>query len=128
LDKVPQKNIDLNYELNLFKNEFKKFGLGEPKSTNKSLESQIWNYSIKNDSGEKNPTNDKSKDKSEYYSLTCDGTYLYYFCSKGILLKIGTGFNNTMLGKVYNKKENYRVGEKGTIAYVEGILYIDIII
>ena len=28
-----------------------------------------------------------------------------------------------MLGKVYNKKENYRTGEKATIAYVEGILY-----
>ena len=123
LDKLPQKNIDLNYELNLFKNEFKKFGLGEPKSTNKSLESQIWNYSIKKDSEEKNPTNDKSKNKGDYYSLTSDGTYLYYFSSKGILLKIGTGFNNTMLGKVYNKKENYRVGEKATIAYVEGVLY-----
>ena len=28
-----------------------------------------------------------------------------------------------MLGKIYNKKENYRIGEKATIAYVEGILY-----
>ena len=122
LDKLPQKNIDLNYELNLFKNEFKKFGLGEPKSSNKSLESQVWNYTIKKDSEEKT-NNDKSKDKGDYYSITSDGIYLYYFCSKGVLLKIGTGFNNTMLGKVYNKKENYRVGEKATIAFVEGILY-----
>ena len=123
LDKLPQKNIDLNYELNLFKNEFKKFGLGEPKATNKSLESQVWNYSIKTDSEDKNLANDKSKDKDDYYSVTSDGTYLYYFCSKGFLLKIGTGFNNTMLGKVYNKKEKYRIGEKATIAFVEGILY-----
>ena len=123
LDKLPQKNIDLNYELNLFKNEFRKFGLGEPKSNNKSMESQVWNYSMKREEAEKNPTNDKNKEKIDYYSITNDGTYLYYFCSKGILLKIGTGFNNTMLGKVYNKKENYRVGEKATIAYVEGILY-----
>ena len=124
LDKLPQKNIDLNYELNLFKNEFIKFGLGEPKSNNKSLESQVWNYSMKRDENfDKNSPQDKNKEKSENYSITTDGTYLYYFSHKGILLKIGTGFNNTMLGKVYNKKENYRTGEKATIAYVEGILY-----
>ena len=41
LDKLPKKNIDLNYELNLIKNEFRKFGLGEPKSNNKSMESQV---------------------------------------------------------------------------------------
>ena len=124
LDKLPKKNIDLNYELNLIKNEFRKFGLGEPKSNNKSMESQVWNYSSKPDEGEKNiSNNNKDKEKIDYYSITNDGTYLYYFSSKGVLLKIGTGFNNTMLGKVYNKKENYRHGEKGTIAYVEGILY-----
>ena len=125
LDKINNKNIDLNYELNLFKNEFRKFGLGEPKATNKSLESQIWNYTLKKAEVEKGSgVNDKKKEKNEeYYSVTNDGTYLYYFCSKGVLLKIGTGFNNTMLGKVYNKKENYRVGEKATIAFVEDILY-----
>ena len=125
LDKINNKNIDLNYELNLFKNEFRKFGLGEPKSTNKSLESQVWNYTLKKEEVDKNNnSNDKKKEKNEeYYSITNDGTYLYYYCSKGVLLKIGTGFNNTMLGKVYNKKENYRVGEKATIAFVEDILY-----
>ena len=125
IDKLPQKNIDLNYELNLFKNEFRKFGLGEPKNNNKSMESQVWNYSMIKTEEDKNfnQNNDKSKEKIDYYTITNDGTYLYFFCSQGILLKIGTGFNNTMLGKVYNKKENYRVGEKATIAYVEGILY-----
>ena len=123
LDKLPKKNIDLNYELNLIKNEFRKFGLGEPKSNNKSMESQVWNYSFKIDDSDKNINNNKDKEKMDYYSITNDGTYLYYFSSKGILLKIGTGFNDTMLGKVYNKKENYRHGEKATIAYVEGILY-----
>ena len=118
LDKLPQKNIDFNYELNLFKNEFRKFGLGTPNSNNKRLDSVIWNYTIK-----KEDDKEKNKSKKDFFSTTTDGSYLYYFCSKGILLKIGTGFNNTMLGKIYNKKENYRYGEKATITYVEGILY-----
>ena len=70
LDKIPQKNIDLNYELNLFKNEFRKFGLGEPKSNNKSMESQVWNYSMKKDDEEKTSMNDKNKEKINYYSTT----------------------------------------------------------
>ena len=118
LDKLPQKNIDFNYELNLFKNEFRKFGLGQPNSTNKRLESTVWNYTFK-----KEEEKDKTKQKKVFYTTTTDGSYLYYFSSKGDLLKLGTGYNNTMLGKIYNKKEKYRIGEKATIAYVEGILY-----
>ena len=118
LDKLPQKNIDFNYELNLFKNEFRKFGLAVPNSNNKRLDSIVWNYTIK-----KEEEKDKNKQKKIFHSTTTDGTYLYYFSSKGILLKLGTGYNNTMLGKIYNKKENYRSGEKATLAYVEGILY-----
>ena len=120
LDKLPKKNIDFNYELNLFKNEFIKFSLGEPGPNNKRLDSLVWNYTLKK---EEEKEKDKSKQKKIYHTTTTDGTYLYYFNSKGILLKLGTGFNNTMLGKIYNKKEKYRVGEKATIAFVEGILY-----
>ena len=120
LDKLPKKNIDFNYELNIFKNEFRKFGLGAPNSNNQRLDSIVWNYTLKK---EEEKEKDKNKQKKIFYTTTTDGRYLYYFSSKGTLFKIGTGFNNTMLGKVYNKKENYRTGEKATIAYVEGILY-----
>ena len=118
LDKLPKKNIDFNYELNLFKNEFRKFGLGAPSPNNKRLDSLVWNFTLKREEEK-----DKSKQKKIFHTTTTDGSYLYYFSSKGILLKLGTGFNNTMLGKIYNKKEKYRVGEKATIAFVEGILY-----
>ena len=120
LDKLPKKNIDFNYELNIFKNEFRKFGLGAPNSNNKRLDSIVWNYTLKK---EEEKDKDKNKQKKIFYTTTTDGSYLYYFSSKGTLFKLGTGFNNTMLGKIYNKKENYRTGEKATIAYVEGILY-----
>ena len=116
VDKLPKKNIDFNYELNLFKNEFRKFGLGLPKSNNQKIESKIWNYSLKKEE-------DKSKSSKTFYSTTTDGKYLYFFSSTGVLLKIGTGYNKTMLGKVYLKKENYRTGERATLCYVEGILY-----
>ena len=94
VDKLPKKNIDFNYELNLFKNEFRKFGLGLPKSNNQKIESKIWNYNLKKEE-------DKSKSTKTFYSTTTDGKYLYFFSSTGVLLKIGTGYNKTMLGKVY---------------------------
>ena len=76
-----------------------------------------------NSNNNNNNNNNQSNSKNDYYSLTTDGSYLYLFISKGILLKIGTGYNNTMLGKVYHQKENYRVGEKGTLAIVDDVLY-----
>ena len=56
-----------------------------------------------------------SQTKSTYYNSCCcctDGTYIYIFMSgiDGCKLKIGTGFNNTVKGKVYlcvqNKEES----------------------
>ena len=47
------------------------------------MESQVWNYSFKVDDSDKNINNNKDKEKMDYYSITNDGTYLYYFSSKG---------------------------------------------
>ena len=111
--------IDLNKEINIFKNEFIKLSLSYPTSTNVIVKSQMWNLKTtqkKKKEGEENkPEN--------HVSLTNDGSYIYLFTSSGILLKIGTGYKNTMLGNVYLIKENFKVGEKGTIAVIENVLY-----
>ncbi len=36
-----------------------------------------------------------------YSNITCDGTYLYIFHRKFGVFKIGTGYNNTICGKIY---------------------------
>ena len=68
LDKLPQKNIDFNYELNLFKNEFRKFGLGVPNSNNKRLDCLVWDYTLKKEE-EKDKNN---KQKKIFYTTTTD--------------------------------------------------------
>ncbi len=35
-------------------------------------------------------------------------------------MKIGTGFDYTMMGKVYKQQKEFRNKEKGSIAYVQG--------
>ena len=121
-NKLPNPKIDFNYEINLFKNEFIKFSLSIPEKSNQKLISDIWNYTISTEKEKKSNQNSKEQNQI-FYSSTCDGSYLYLFISKGYLMKIGTGYNNTMMGKVYLSKEDYRTGEKGTIAIVDNILY-----
>jgi len=121
-NKLPNPKIDFNYEINLFKNEFIKFSLSSPDKSNQKLISEVWNYTIYTEK-EKKPNPNLKEQNQTFYSSTCDGSYLYLFISKGYLLKIGTGYNNTMMGKVYLSKEDYRSGEKGTIAIVDNILY-----
>lgn len=111
--------IDLNYEFNLFKNEFIKLSLSYPTEINKKVKSKLWGFKL---SSSKKKEGEEAA-KSDHVSMTNDGNYIYLFSSCGFLTKLGSGYNNTMLGKVYQLKENYRLGEKGTLAYVEGILY-----
>ena len=64
-----------------------------------------------------------SGDKSPYVSLTTDGKFLYIHSEVEGLLKVGTGYGFTMLGKVYKHKRDYRLKERGSIAYILGKLY-----
>jgi len=112
--------VDLNTEINIFKNEFIKLSLSHPTSTNVICKSKLWNFKI---------SQKKKKDAPEeikldaHLSLTSDGSFLYIYSSAGYLIKVGSGYNNTMLGNVYACRENFRVGEKGTIVLIEGVLY-----
>ena len=83
------------------------------------VHSKLWGLNLKSNSKE---TEEKKSDLPNI-SLTTDGSFVYMFSSKGYITKIGSGYNNTMLGRVYKTKENYRVGEKGTIVFVENIIY-----
>jgi len=56
-------------------------------------------------------------------SVTTDGKYLYIHSEVEGLLKIGTGFQYTMLGKVYKHNKEYRLKERGSVAYILGKLY-----
>lgn len=58
------------------------------------------------------------------FGFTTDGEY-FYIHYKGLgLLKVGTGENESMLGKVYLHKSNYRVEEKCKILYFNGKLLV----
>ena len=118
LYKYIDEYVDINYELNLFKNEFIKLSLSYASNENIKVKSKLWNHkmtSIKKKEGE--------DAKVEHISVTNDGSYLYLLSGSGYITKIGSGYNNTMLGKIYATKENYRIGEKGTIACVENVIY-----
>ncbi len=114
--------IDLNNEINIFKNEFIKLSLSHPSTENVICKSKLWNF--KNMQKKKKDGSSAEEVKSEsHLSITSDGSFLYIFSSVGYLLKVGTGYNNTMLGNVYIQKENFRTGEKGTIVLIENVLY-----
>ena len=59
-------------------------------------------------------------------SITTDGTYLYIVLSglNGSILKVGTGYNSTIKGKVYINKPYFNLYEALQIAYLKGKLYI----
>lgn len=59
-------------------------------------------------------------DKVPYAAMTCDGTYLYVHTVEG-LFKIGTG-RETLLGKVYLHKNDFRITEKGSLVHLRGKL------
>lgn len=60
----------------------------------------------------------KAGEKSPYVSITTDGNFLYLHSEIEGLLKIGTGFGYTMFGKVYIHKTEYRLKERGTLAFI----------
>jgi hypothetical protein len=111
--------VDLNYEINLFKNEFIKLSLSVPSDENVKVNSKLWGFKFQ----QKKKEGEEIKTDSNTFSVTNDSSYIYVYSSQGYLAKIGTGYNNTMLGKIYLFKENYRVGERATIVLVEGVLY-----
>ncbi len=105
--------------MNLFKNEFIKLSLSYASPENMIVHSKLWGFQLKPSGKEI----EERKTDTPNLSLTCDGSFVYLYSSKGYIAKIGTGYNNTMLGKTYKIKENYRVGEKGTIVWIENVLY-----
>lgn len=113
--------IDLNTEINIFKNEFIKLSLSHPTDSGTICKSKLWNFKL-SQKKKKEGANEESKLDS-HLSMTTDGSYIFIFSSAGFIIKIGSGYNNTMLGNVYLTKENFRAGEKGTISLVENILY-----
>jgi len=64
-----------------------------------------------------------SAEKSPHTSITTDGKFLYVHNEVEGLLKIGTGYQYTMFGKVYIHKPDYRIKERGSLVYILGKLY-----
>lgn len=60
----------------------------------------------------------KPSDKGTYVNFTTDGKFLYIFSEIEGLLKVGTGYDYTMMGKVYKHNSEFRNKEKGSIVYV----------
>jgi hypothetical protein len=112
--------VDLNTEINIFKNEFIKLSLSDP--GNVICKSKLWNFKLSQKSKKKEAVADEISNK-DHLSITSDGSYVYIFGATGYLIKVGTGHNNTMLGNVYAIRENFRTGEKGSIALIENVLY-----
>lgn len=60
----------------------------------------------------------KAGEKSGNITLTTDGTFIYLHSEIEGLLKIGTGYGYTMYGKVYAHDPEYRLKERGTLAFI----------
>lgn len=63
-------------------------------------------------------------------SVACDGQYFFVYCTSG-LFKIGTGYHNTELGKIYTRNRTFHTnvpdvsgeGMKCDLAVCDGKLY-----
>jgi len=62
-------------------------------------------------------------EKSPNVSITNDNKFIYLHSENEGLMKIGTGFNYTMLGKVYVHKPDYRLKERSSLVFIHGHLY-----
>lgn len=62
------------------------------------------------------------KSMRKNFGYTTDGNYFYIHYKGQGLLKIGTGENDKMIGKVYTHKVNYRKDEKCKLLYLQGKL------
>ena len=114
-------HININSELFELKNEIIKLYVSLPLSNNQKFLSKIWEQDIYNILN-KDETNKLNNDKKNY-CISSDGSYLYLYIFTGFLLKIGTGYNNTTLGKIYLIKEMFHSSEIAYIAAIQGVLY-----
>ena len=62
-------------------------------------------------------------EKSPNVTITTDSKYVYLHSENEGLMKIGTGLNYTMLGKVYVHKPEYRLKERASLAFIHGRLF-----
>lgn len=62
-------------------------------------------------------------EKPPNVSITSDNKFIYLHSEVEGLMKIGTGFNYTMLGKVYIHKADYRLKDRSSLAFIHGRLY-----
>jgi len=102
-------DLDLANEIKLFKNEKADSSINFEKILKASTKI-FYSSQLASDA--------KPSDKGTYVSITTDGKYLYIFSEIEGLLKIGTGFDYTMMGKTYKHNPEYRNKDKGSIAYV----------
>lgn len=58
------------------------------------------------------------------FGLATDGEFIYIHYKTLGLLKIGTGENDRMMGKVYAHKSAYRKDEKCKLLYINGRLLV----
>lgn len=57
-------------------------------------------------------------------SMASDGEFLYFYTSKG-LLKIGSGYRNTMKGLIYQHAPDFFPDDKGWLGYANvGQVYL----
>ena len=107
-------DVDLSHELKLLKLENPKASIDFENRVH-SFTKIYFQSNVKPDA----PTSEKSPN----VSITTDGKFLYIHSEVEGLLKIGTGYGFTMFGKIYKQKRDYRLKERGSIAYVLGKLY-----
>lgn len=60
----------------------------------------------------------KAGDKIPYVSITTDSRFIYIHSELEGLIKVGSGFDYTMFGKVYVHIPDFRLKEKGTLAFI----------
>ena len=128
---------DVNYEINVFKNELMQssLSLSYPDNINQKNKTSIWNYTLPTTTNENksssstnpfassiSPSSNSKTDIS--FSLAVDSSYIYLYISNGTLLKIGNGYNDTMLGKVYHTRTNFHPNERVSIAVIDEFLYV----
>lgn len=105
-------SLDLGTEVNLLKSESPE---GSIMFNKLSLTKLFFSSAI-------NPK-DPVPERNYSIGFTTDGKYIYLHSEAEGLMKIGTGFSYTMLGKVYIHKKNYRLKERASLCFILGKLY-----
>ncbi len=63
-----------------------------------------------------------SENLRDYSATACDGTFLFLHHSGG-LLKIGTGFNDTIRGHIYGSNSHFAPDQRLSLAFLKGHLF-----